>query len=641
LCGHLWFEELELVFNSQNNNRGGYNGNSIASAVADVNYPAKQYYYENSVLSVEWTSQHSCSNPNVNCAYIIQYMCDQTEAVRDGTSTSTIPDPRNNKNCADENCDTDPTYGRHESAAFWNRTKWTDANRGLFTADQNLNGNNNRPSSRYTRTNPNGNQHGYESAEERDYYPYWLPSPWKDIAVITNQPDRCAAYRAESQNIKPRRQCEFATLTTAQKQAQTNDQAFIPITQNECVLAGGTWSLVPAWNIPPPECVTDLPFSRDNHLGNPQKDGYPYYYNWTIPNDYSERCALRIRYNISTADFTMPGNALSSDPIDGGFASTSSIQAGIDYTMNANSGDSVTRVPIWTKYRMNSTEVATPTTTRPYSRGYVFSGNNGPIVDPFGPLVWPTASQPTVTSAIRLRLAFNTQQFFRIFQDRSHTFGIQRRPRALKDVTIHNLNVRGRRGNIVQTYPAVEYDFVPDRLHVKEGEFVHFQWCGSETSPDGNDRNNVILQGYPAYDYRVLNRSTNTYLHNPMQAQTFGDPSRAYPCRIDDEVQCPFLGLGFWDKHRLAFNGLNSTYFDLGPRQVTGVGIYNYMSTRNNAFSNRDHKATIVVEPNPAAWSRIAWGPDAAQRAVMNGAWLESGQNTGLAVANEDVWVES
>jgi hypothetical protein len=69
----------------------------------------------------------------------------------------------------------------------------------------------------------------------------------------------------------------------------------------------------------------------------------------------------------------------------------------------------------------------------------------------------------------------------------------------------------------------------------------------------------------------------------------------------------PFLGLTVEDRKRLAtlsnmqFGGEMSelddagTYFDLGPRKVTENGIYHYISSRNNNFSNRDQKAKLVV----------------------------------------------
>ena len=38
------------------------------------------------------------------------------------------------------------------------------------------------------------------------------------------------------------------------------------------------------------------------------------------------------------------------------------------------------------------------------------------------------------------------------------------------------------------------------------------------------------------------------------------------------------------------------TYFDLGPRKVTRTGVYHYLSTRNNNFSNRSQKGRIIVD---------------------------------------------
>merc|ERR1712117_778914 len=172
----------------------------------------------------------------------------------------------------------------------------------------------------------------------------------------------------------------------------------------------------------------------------------------------------------------------------------------------------------------------------------------------------PVTQNPTVDVGVEmqgLRLALNTAQTGRTFQDRSHVMRLIRRPTAgaqsgtanaavnqgfqanalglnagnaqanagttPMNPKIYNLNVQGKRGNIVQTFPAVEYDFWPKTLQVKTGECIAMQWTGSNTHNNGNpagdgqagdagegrggsDRSNIMQlqsmrQSYPmAYD---------------------------------------------------------------------------------------------------------------------------------------------
>ena len=95
----------------------------------------------------------------------------------------------------------------HESFGYYEQCQYTERNKGLYTADQNVR----RNDMRGTRQNPNGNRRGLECPEERDYYPHWMPSPWIDIAVLSNDADDdpctelpCSTNRCQHRQAAPK-----------------------------------------------------------------------------------------------------------------------------------------------------------------------------------------------------------------------------------------------------------------------------------------------------------------------------------------------------------------------------------------------------------------------------------------------------
>lgn len=710
--------------------------NQVNSATGDTTaftQSKRMYYYEGSILPIEWTSQHGCgTNSKVSCEIVLQYACEDTldpliddfwpwvqnkaevgttyrgkqhfrsgnniGAPRDGiprdandAATDTIQD---NEQSAIANTVETRRYGMHESYDYYQVCQRTERNKGLYTADQNMRRNDRRG----TRQNPNGNRQGFECPEERDYYPWWAPSPWIDIAVLTDNAvkgalcynsnrtkcsDRCLYYLNNTMNYNRKGYCDVnhatGTVTTKlnNQKWQTNQWYN---NRKACETAGFKWYMVSHYdnvklNKDSFVCARTQ-YSRENQLGNAYADevvdnsesaGVAADHNvvhgvnanrflWKIPSiptapttyfssmtSAYQSCTLRIRYNVSTADFQQW-------PYD---ANSPGAPRMVDSRNNSKS----------------STDTNTPLLQDPYI--YIGAGDSAAAGEQF------------------VSLAVNTNQYGRTFQDRSYSFTIKPLPTTDADQNtqkdtprvdavlmkqnlaaggrIYNVNVRGKRGNIVQVYPSVEYDFVPNALALSTKDMIHFQWTGSDYNPrrgcnnaeggppDPNDfrtaanaqdnsradRSNIVLTEHLAKnvprDYLGFDPSDNiTYTLMKQQAKNY--IMQTAPCYnpatdsedikndcyetimrlayLNQQMDGGALVLRAGDKclteaqlnaiqnqdvaqnHPLNCAKLNAKpypYFDGGVMMLRKSGWFPFFSSRNNNFSNRQQNGIICV----------------------------------------------
>jgi hypothetical protein len=198
-------------------------------------------FFEGSVLNVEWDNDPCMGDCNV----VLQYMC--SPDLRDGNTTQTIPD--------DATDSQDPLYGMHENYEYYQACSGRSRNQGLFTSTLSVR---NDKGARATRQNLNARQNGFECPEERDYYPYWQYSPWRDIAVFTSNTSRCPLYYKNSQNVQAKPLCNATGCSPRN-----------------------------AWNSASPEC---LPMASS--------------YQWKLPSapPANYQCVLRIRFNTSSSE---------------------------------------------------------------------------------------------------------------------------------------------------------------------------------------------------------------------------------------------------------------------------------------------------------------------------------------------------
>jgi len=648
-------QNANRLFDSQNNNNGGYNvADSGSNAATSMDEQHQEVYFQSgrkgkSFMTLEWFNQHGCGKRDnldtnaIDCHMIIQYKCeavDKEQAMRNGMSTDRSeyrqpPNPFNSENYEEKQNrynnneevnvgDNDgDVRGRHETWENYDSCRVRERNKNLFIADQAVG-----DRAINTRQNPKGNRSGYECPEERDYFPYWHPTEWTDVAVLTDNTQNCKYYKKESSNRKAKGECvEYYDSGIVKHASEYNNRL-------DCQNGGGQW--LEFWDYL--SIINGVDNENDcNRIGLPTVDVYKPYLSRTrrrIPYDESD---TKFPYFVNKNDDVVwgyprrVGKERHELPVKKCLRLHPALECKQSPWSRANHlGNSDTNdfaqyrweLPKFEEEKQCVLRVRYNISSDDYPENYD-AGDIRPYFDDQYLTNDPTIQ---VAGGDELALAINTAQIARTFQDRSHSFLLVPRPEVIdQDADIENIQVRGKRGNIVQTFPAVEYDFSPQRATVDTDTLVHVQWAGSNSNPENNagegkagtDRNNIVTVEHPNYNipHGILENDDKLSSTTSMFADVTWIWSASADGNLDltktENLEIQMATAGYYDCVDGCTNSPDNAGIDVLQNQLNNApasfrgnifkfnkagNVHHFLSTRNNNFSNRAQKGDITVK---------------------------------------------
>ncbi|KAJ7350209.1 hypothetical protein OS493_037729 [Desmophyllum pertusum] len=575
------------LYDSQNNGKAGYNvGDKLDRNPGDNIHEFRQLPMEfymsgcdpeggdkaTTKVEIMWTNQHGTgpkTDDRLETQVILQYMCQpypegkmatidvnrefHYHTIRNGQTLNT----QGFANGVRENAYIRKDRGLHEPANYYQAYFRRERNKGLFTANQKPKGD----SAIYTRQNAAGTRRGLEVPEERDYYPYWGPTPWSDIAIMVsnkrtadlmkkyvNSPEYGYKYMCimpttlQGNPICPRDHLNLFTKRCVAKH----------ITAKSCKAAGGRWTKFISNYLEKTAGVV----STCRNLGDMKlARGLPY-----EPHKLSQGSDGKVQYVLrhKTPDViyapstTVNHNGMN---LDGKFSS-------YKWKVPCFPTNTTQRCVLRLRYNI---------TTKDVRRDFDVRHNNNITNDP---------KTKAVDGKTHLQLALNTAQLPRTFQDRSHVIILKPRsslPEKYQHSNIYYIGGMGKRGNIVQAYPAMEYRFTPERISVKTDDVVCFVWSGT-------DRTNVcwVKEGCSSLKPPACSSL-------PLEVVDHVKEFNAAKLNLHLNKGC-YTGTNLQSQLNNAPPSCNPPCF-----RITKPGEYCYMSTRNNNFSNRRHMGQITV----------------------------------------------